>query len=279
MKNKVTVSYGEILNIRRGLRYNSDFPNILCYERFGNDLGYELFLGLQTFTAVCIIDDTDDVIHFETFIKPFCNQIDAPDMLILPTHDFSDASTWVGGDENSFYAIQPMSGKEYVLHSILGKMSKSLTFGSEQHIKFVLWQSTTEAACPVAGNSLTVFADSFYNPYSGVFSGWAKVFPSAGVNQKPNIWYYFDNNTHTYTVTEFIFETLDDFLEQSRYQFEENTVRLTYEYKEFGAYLSLRSSKNERIEIYSNDNLPLSIPEGESIRSVISCVLLSYDEF
>lgn len=279
MKNKVSVTYEEILELRRGLRYNSDFPNILCYDQFADNSGYELLLGLQTFTASHMMTNVDDITHFEASIKSHCNKVDSPAMLILPTHDYSDVNSWVVSTTNSLYYIQPMDGKEYVLHSILGKMNHNLTFGSGQTVKFVLWQTACDHECPEVGSTATPFADVMYNPAGSVFTGWYKVFPVAGTNQKPNIWYHFTDNDHDYTVTEFVFENIDDFLEQSVYAYQGDTIRLTYKYKEFGAYLSLRSSMNERIEIYTNDNQPLENPVGATTKSVISCVLLHYDEF
>jgi len=279
MKNKVTIPYNELLCLRKQLRYNSEIPNILIYEQFTDNSGYDLFLGLQTFTAHAIITAEEDIEHFEENIKQFCNKVDMPDMALISTHDYANNESWLFGDTNSFFVVAPMVGKEFVFHSILGKLNKEVIFDSGQSFRFVLWQTVTSTACPAVSNTPTEFGSPLYNPYGAVFTGWYKVFPPEGQNQKPNIWYYFVDNEHTYTVTEFVFENLDDFLDQSKYLFQGDTVRLTYEYKEFNAYLNLRSSKNERLEMYVNNDEEISNPEGITTKSVLSCVVLIYDEF
>lgn len=279
LKNTITVTYEEILSIRRSLRHNVNRSNILIYSTNEENSYYELFLSVNNLSLYTQINQSDDILHFETNVKQFCNKIDIPDMQLIASHDFTNTSNWLFGSSNSFFFMAPQAGKEFVFHSILGKLNKNISFTTDQSFHFVLWQSVTEDACPAVGSSPTAFGDVLYNPMGGAFTGWYKVYPAAGQNQKPNIWWYFINNVHTYTVTEFVFKSVDDFIEQARYSYEENTVRLSYEYKEFSGYLNLRSSRNERAELYTNDNQPITNPVGQTTSGILSCVVLNYDEF
>lgn len=279
MKNKIEVSYSELLNLRRQLRFNPDIPNVLMYEKFADNSGYELFLGLQTYTASHFMTNPSDISHFEQYVKPFCNKLDLPNMMLLSSHDYADNNTWMLGASNSLFVVAPSSGKEFIFHSVLGKLNKDVSFSSGQSFRFVIWQSLSETACPALGSTKTSFETPLYNPAGGVYTGWHKAYPPSTQEQKPNLWIYFNNNIPTHSVTEFVFENVDDFLEQASYSYEGSTVSLKYKYKDFYSYLNLRSSMNERLEMYMSNNNDINNPLGATTKAILSCVILEYDEF
>lgn len=76
-----------------------------------------------------------------------------------------------------------------------------------------------------------------------------------------------------------LFESLEDFKDKANSTIDGNTYRFTYPYTDYGVYISLRSSKNERIEVYTSDDAELSLPAETTDKSIICMVIKEYDEF
>lgn len=271
------ISYSEILSMRQQNRFKNKIPNILFYDDLP-DGNYRLWMNIHGSEINSTITDSGDITHFETYVKPYCNKYDIPTSKLIKTHDYSDNSSWVNGSSDSVYCIQPQSGKDIIIESINGKIDKGSTFGSGQEFELVIWQSIS-SACPAYASTKTAYGSPLYNPGGGVYTGWLKVYPSPGDIQESSVYVYLDSNVPQYMVSEFCYYSLDDFKDKADFKEETDTLRFKYEFTDFGAYINLRSSLNERIELYTNDNNELTKPLLSTVKAVVSAVTLEYNEF
>lgn len=276
MTDEILLPYSDILTLRKQLRFKSKIPAILYYDQTID--GYNIWIRDLGATHLANITDSGEIASFESSVKPFCNKLDIPASKIIRTHDFSDNTSWQNGTNNSIYCIAPESGKDVIVSEIKGKTHKDLTFGTGQEFELVIWQGIT-AACPTYNNEKTSYGSPLYNPGQGVLTGWYKAYPSANDEQEVGVFVYFDNNVPQYMVTEFCFYSLDDFKDKAEYREDGDSLRFKYPFVDYGVFVNLRSSMNERIELFVNDDNEITRPEGSNIKSTVAAVILEYNEF
>lgn len=279
MKDNKIVSYNEIKELRRSSRVESFIPSVLTYKQ-NHDGSYLIFLPDKSGTSYeALAQDQEEIDDFELNVKSQCNKPDLPTGKLIKTHDFSDDNTWVYGSSNSLYMIAPAIGKEYKIIKFNGKVGTNIQFGTNQEFHISIWEGIT-APCPTASTTKTAFANVLYNPEEEVYTGWYKAYPPANDTQEVDVWLYFEDNIMRYKVTDFKFSSLDEFKDKGEYTVEDGVLRVEYPYSKYGIHLMLRSSMNERIEIYTSDNneVDAQLLTGE-IRSVMSATISEYDEW
>lgn len=273
------VSYENIKNIRRNSRLESFVPPIMTYTQSANG-SYKVFLpdgGGGNYVADVSIES--EINDFEANVKSQCGKSDIPVGKLIKTHDFSDNSTWVNGTSNSLYIIAPAIGKEFKILKFNGKVGVNVQFGANQIFHLSIWEGIT-AQCPAASSTKTAFADVFYDPSNQIYTGWYKAYPPPNDTQEVDVWLYFENNIMRYKVTDFKFSSLDEFKDKGEYTIEGDVLRVEYPYSKYGIYLMLRSSMNERIEIYTSDDAEVDAQLlSGTIRSIISATISEYDEW
>ncbi len=271
------VSYQEILQIRKDNRFKSHIPYILFYEQTSN--GYKCSLSLDGVLVCSYLSEQSDIDHFESNVIQFCNKSDVPESKLIKTHDFSSNATWVHGANKSFYCIQPESEKELIIQNISGKIDKGITFSEDQSFQLVIWKSLS-ASCPAYNSDITEFKTPAYNPYQGIFTGWIKVYPpSENDVQETANYVYMLNNVPQYVACEFSYLSVDDFKDKAEYREDSDTLRFKFPFSDYGVFVNLRNSLNERIEMYTNDNNQITKPESSSVKSIVSVVATQYNEF
>lgn len=275
--NTRDLTYQEILSIRKENRFINKIPPILFYDDLGSG-EYNLWIKIDGNTLYCNLTDSGEITDFESNVKPYCNKYDVPSSKIIKTHDFSDNTNWINGASESVYCIQPDSGKDLIVKQINGKIDKGTTFTSGQEFELVIWQSLG-ASCPSYSNTSTAYGSPLYNPGGGVYTGWLKVYPATADVQEASVFVYFDTNVPQYMVTEFCYYSLDDFKDKAEFREDGDTLRFKYEFIDYGAFVALRSSLNERIEMFTSNNNILQKPVLSQIKSVVSAIVLEYNSF
>ena len=273
------VSYQELINIRRDKRLEGFIPPIMSYKQL--DSGYYI-ISIEDNGAVYEAEvlDEQDVQDFETNRKQFCHKVDKPIGKLIKTHDFSDNSTWQNGQDStkSIYAILPDPGKEFKIIKLKGKVDKNIAFAQGQSFVLNIWEGIT-AACPAFSSDKTPFGTPLYDPQNQVYTGWYKAYPSGLDVQEVEVWVYFESNIPKYKVTNFKFKSIDDFKDKGDFVESSSSLRINYEYINYGIYLTLRSSMNERMEMYTSDDNEITRPAGSIIKSSIAAVVSEYDEW
>lgn len=97
--------------------------------------------------------------------------------------------------------------------------------------------------------------------------------------QEVSVYVYMLSGIPQYQVSDFSFESIEDFKDKANMTLDGNTCRFTYPYMEYGVFISLRSSLNERIEAYMSDDNELSLPALTTDKSIICMVIKEYNEF
>lgn len=279
MRDNKIVSYSEIKDLRRSSRMENFIPPVLTYKQ-NHDGSYVLFLPDKSGTSYeALTQNQEEIDDFELNVKAMCGKSDLPTGKLIKTHDFSDNSTWVNGSSNSLYIIAPAIGKEYKILKFNGKVGTNVQFGANQQFHISIWEGIT-LPCPAATTTKTIFADVLYDPENQIYTGWYKAYPPQNDTQEVDVWLYFENNIMRYKVTDFKFSSLDEFKDKGEYTVEDNVLRVEYPYSKYGIYLMLRSSMNERIEIYTSDDneVDAQLLSG-GIRSIMSAVISEYDEW
>lgn len=271
---KIESTYEEIIKYRKNRRFEKNIPPVLFYETLAN--GYILSLVDGNIQMFCRITEESHVSAFESNLMQFCNKQDVPTSKLIKTHDFSNDSTWIFGVGNSMYCFCPDAGKEMILHEVKGRANKNVIFGTGQSFHVSIWQSIN-ANCPECLDEKTPFNDEAFNPGAG--TGWLKVYPETNDPQEVSVYVYLLLGVPQYQVSDFKFESLEDFKDKANSTIDGNTYRFTYPYTDYGVYISLRSSKNERIEVYTSDDAELSFPAETADKSIICMVIKEYDEF
>lgn len=277
MKDQM-VSYAEFLQLRRDSRFIRSIPEPFFCREIGSV--YLLTMNNGSFSVACEISDPDDIAHFTEHVHPFCNKLEIPSSFLIKSHDFTDESTWIGGAGKSLYVIQPSSpGKESILYLLKGKIDETIEFATGQKFCFTLWQTTNSVACPAVGDTPTTFADVMYNPGGGVFTGWYKAYPTTTDVQEVTVWVHFTDNVMDYRVAAFEFTSLDDLKDKADVTISGGVVNMQYKYSQYSAFVNLRSSLNERIEVYINDHSPFTVGTPTGTKNLITAVVAEYDEF
>ena len=138
------VPYNQLLQLRRASNCQ------ITYNDLENDNKWEVLINNGQFEYCATIDKSNaegsDGKHFVDYIQPKCN---TPVNMVpdtIETHDFSNNTNWIFGNQNSLYMIRPALGKVHIMRESKLFMDKATNFNNQQ-ISLVIWVSITQP-CP-----------------------------------------------------------------------------------------------------------------------------------
>ena len=269
-------SYKDLLGIRRSLRGARGYrPPFITYSNYGG--AYQLHLTIKNFYYHAEIEGAEDIAHFEQYVKPHCDKPDMPRGTPIESHSFSNKADWINQNE-SIYNFYPLEGQEFLINDFYGVGDNNAVFGENETFNFVVWQSLT-APCPVFNNAKTPFNDGF-DP--ATFTGWISADDRPG--QKGKHYAYLIGGVPQYAVVHFEFGSLEELKTRAPDKFidtTDHTAQIFFPYKENDTLLFLRSSMNERIEVFYTNHSGTDpvIPSPNGALNKMYAEVSIYDEF
>jgi hypothetical protein len=233
----------------------------------------------------------DNLINFETTKKTFCQEVNEPATIELISHDFSNTSDWVHGNNNSFFVFNPIPGSTIKLVRGMVICETTTEITPQNPVRFCMWESMGSIPVPeyVVGER-TVFGaeDVLFNPGATppVYTGWYRVKPDM-VNPIPEdmknefeVWYYFVNGdvqNPQWKVTSFTYDSLRKVRAKASSKGTFGTeLQLAFEYGGYNIQVFYRHSMNERIEMYIEGDQPIT---SAGLPVTVSLMFYSYDEW
>lgn len=265
--NEILLTIEEFFELRTDIRNKKGIAPIVFYQDF--DEIKKLWMRADDFYVYCEVEDASNPFYLSGL--PYYNRVDEPDVLEIKSHNFCDNTKWLHGSSNSLFVIQPDPGKVSRIKRMQMITENDMVFPTNQ-IRVVLWWSLTNP-CPAYVNGVKTNWDSNVDPL------WVDL-PTDGIQE-------FTNHVHIdmatgqpeYGVTVFTYENVFQLLTKSRFETVGDTkyfIRYLYEQEHID--LILKSSKNERMEIYTEQDLPLTSANSNPV-GVASFMYDSYNEW
>ena len=266
---EIRINYADLLKIRR------DKNTALYYEESG--AGYSLWVSSDNFNLFCEIEkNSPDAIDFETYRKSHANKIIKRSPDTIQTHDFSDKTTWTFGTSNSLYLVRPTDGQVIILHESKLTFDKDMDFSPDK-MYMVLWIAQA-ANCPAfdeTNKTRTQFSTPAWVP--GISAGWTtkNALQDAGGMTKQ---YHLDNQevthhiyvdaagTPQYIAVVHEYTSIPDLKAKAKHETHGTVTEAFYPYIQ---PVHLRSSKNERLEIYSDTDTEHVSPNNQPSRAIL----------
>lgn len=259
--HEIKISYAEMIEFWR------DSKSSLLYEDKTN--WFDLHLPYKGALLVCQVNkDTSDGDDFE-IKKAFANKVIKAKPETIWTHDYTSSASWPDTD-NSLYSIPAPTDKRLDMHSATVVCDAEMSFGTGT-IYMVIWQGLN-APCPELGANRTPFNDVAFNP--GVSAGWIQQQKPWGGQEVATYIYLSIAGVPQYACVAFAYDSIDDIVTKSNFKQFGNRLLTQFEFIE---PVVLRSSMNERIECYIDNDTAITSPNGIPAKAVFHCG--STDEF
>ena len=268
--NEIRLTYSEILALRR-----KDHSELFYSQSLDS---YRLTLSKGSLLFYCEINSgSDEYTDFETYRKVYCNKPVIPNVIQYNTHDLTTASTFTF-DGTNLYVMQPSALCLLQMKKVQLLCHKDTVFDTSQTFKMVLWEGLY-GACP-AFNFGTP-APTAYGPH-GV-NGWLKIRPTA--QEGPQEFEVFVQFEKTWTIplvkaTVFTYQSVRQVMTKTEPHIYGSLASLEFQYERDGIkYVRLRSSLNERMEMYTSDQALIPPTASDPQPATVAVMWDSYDEW
>lgn len=270
---RIDVHYADFLSLRRQIEIETGVGPIV-FSSPATD-GFRIWLNHDN-TDICTTAEGVDATDFEDNRQVYANKINWPVPDQVNSHDFSDDSDWVDAP-SSLYCFAPASGKRARLTKINGILDKGTDVSSTKYLQMTSWFSIDGTACPAfAPGTPTAFGSPLFNPGGGVYTGWLK--QQYDSKQDYATWVHLTNGVPDYGLRHYVWDSLTVLkLRAGDFKQIDNSLNLFYSFFGNNDYFELRSSLNERLEVWIETDTALSSPNSVGCRFAVYFSL--YDEW
>ena len=105
------------------------------------------------------------------------------------------------------------------------------------------------------------------------------MYPPEDDPQEVTVWAHLTEHVPDYMANHFRFGYIGDLEDKADTEVSNGKLFIRYPYKEYGVYISMRDSMNERMEFYTSNHNEIGRPFTSTLKTLFSAVVLQYDEW
>lgn len=266
MKN--ILSNNDFFELRRAIRNEVGVAPVVFKE------DYTEMIELRMPYERCIVTTEITDFNSQDYLNGLShyNKLEHPIVEEVKTHNFANNATWVYGSSNSLFDLEPIAGKVARVKRMKVVIEDDLSVSSNVHV--CLWSSLASDCPAKVSGTRTLFGSETGDPR------WVQL-AHDGVQEVYKHLYMDETYTYPlYIVSEFKYTTINDLIVKSKIRYIGDKYHILFEYERDNIKnLVLRSSKNERLEIYTEGNNQLTGSSHQNPFASATFMVDMYDEW